>query len=159
MWVHTCVRALQFDGLTVKWVWDCAGARVTISEIDPICALQATMEGYSVAPLEDVLENVDIFITTTGNKDIVMAHHLSKMKNNAIVGNIGHFDNEIDMAGITGWPGAHLPFPHVSAIPLVPPLSKIPSMLCLSSWCPCPLLRKPTLCLSYSRKWLQACNC
>ncbi len=80
---------------------------MTISEIDPICALQATMEGYSVAPLEDVLENVDIFITTTGNKDIVMAHHLSKMKNNAIVGNIGHFDNEIDMAGITSWPGAH----------------------------------------------------
>ena len=83
----------------------CAGARVTISEIDPICALQATMEGYSVAPLEDVLESVDIFVTTTGNKDIIMAHHLSKMKNNAIVGNIGHFDNEIDMAGITSWPG------------------------------------------------------
>ena len=83
---------------------------MTISEIDPICALQATMEGYSVAPLEDVLENVDIFITTTGNKDIVMAHHLSKMKNNAIVGNIGHFDNEIDMAGITSWPGAHVCF-------------------------------------------------
>jgi adenosylhomocysteinase len=79
---------------------------VTISEIDPICALQATMEGYSVAPLEDVLESADIFITTTGNKDIIMAHHLSKMKNNAIVGNIGHFDNEIDMAGIIGWPGA-----------------------------------------------------
>ena len=83
----------------------CAGARVTISEIDPICALQATMEGLSVAPLEDVLETADIFITTTGNKDIIMAQHLSKMKNNAIVGNIGHFDNEIDMAGIIGWPG------------------------------------------------------
>ncbi|CAK0786326.1 hypothetical protein CVIRNUC_009539 [Coccomyxa viridis] len=82
-----------------------AGARVTISEIDPICALQATMEGLSVAPLEDVLENADIFITTTGNKDIIMAQHLAKMKNNAIVGNIGHFDNEIDMAGIIGWPG------------------------------------------------------
>ena len=78
---------------------------MTISEIDPICALQATMEGLSVAPLEDVLETADIFITTTGNKDIIMAHHLSKMKNNAIVGNIGHFDNEIDMAGIIGWPG------------------------------------------------------
>jgi adenosylhomocysteinase len=78
---------------------------VTISEIDPICALQATMEGLSVAPLEDVLETADIFITTTGNKDIIMAQHLSKMKNNAIVGNIGHFDNEIDMAGIIGWPG------------------------------------------------------
>lgn len=90
-----------------------AGARVTISEIDPICALQATMEGYSVAPLEDVLEIADIFITTTGNKDIVMADHLSKMKNNAIVGNIGHFDNEIDMAGIIGWPG-ELSYEHPS---------------------------------------------
>ena len=150
---------------------------MTIAEIDPICALQATMEGYSVAPLEvwinpesqysqpahrsvsvhpglthsrsfavrelarlygagvlqeepshlagmsmsrsilrrwkmraccgvqDVLDSADIFVTTTGNKDIIMAKHLSKMKNNAIVGNIGHFDNEIDMAGITGWPG------------------------------------------------------
>ena len=58
-----------------------------------------------MAPLEDVLENADIFITTTGNKDIIMAQHLAKMKNNAIVGNIGHFDNEIDMAGIIGWPG------------------------------------------------------
>ena len=65
------------------------------------CALQ----GLTVAPLEDVLENADIFITTTGNKDIIMAQHLAKMKNNAIVGNIGHFDNEIDMAGIIGWPG------------------------------------------------------
>ena len=90
-----------------------AGARVTISEIDPICALQATMEGYSVAPLEDVLEIADIFITTTGNKDIVMADHLSKMKNNAIVGNIGHFDNEIDMAGLIGWPG-ELSYEHPS---------------------------------------------
>ena len=83
-----------------------AGARVTISEIDPICALQATMEGYSVAPLEDVLDTADIFVTTTGNKDIIMAEHMSKMKNNAIVGNIGHFDNEIDMAGLMAWPGA-----------------------------------------------------
>ena len=58
-----------------------------------------------MAPLEDVLENADIFITTTGNKDIIMAQHLAKMKNNAIVGNIGHFDNEIDMAGLLGWPG------------------------------------------------------
>ena len=63
------------------------------------------MQGLTVAPLEDVLENADIFITTTGNKDIIMAQHLAKMKNNAIVGNIGHFDNEIDMAGIIGWPG------------------------------------------------------
>lgn len=66
-----------------------AGARVVVAEIDPICALQATMEGYQVAPLEDVLTTADIFITTTGNKDIIMAEHMSKMKNNAIVGNIG----------------------------------------------------------------------
>ncbi|KAK9807152.1 hypothetical protein WJX73_000939 [Symbiochloris irregularis] len=77
-----------------------AGARVVVAEIDPICALQATMEGYTVAPLEDVLDTADIFITTTGNKDIIMASHMSRMKNNAIVGNIGHFDNEIDMAGL-----------------------------------------------------------
>lgn len=82
-----------------------AGARVYVSEIDPICALQATMEGYTVAPLEDVLTFCDIFVTTTGNKDIIMADHMSKMKNNAIVGNIGHFDNEIDMAGLFGWKG------------------------------------------------------
>lgn len=82
-----------------------AGARVVVSEIDPICALQATMEGYTVAPLEDCLETADIFITTTGNKDIIMATHMAKMKNNAIVGNIGHFDNEIDMAGLLAWPG------------------------------------------------------
>jgi adenosylhomocysteinase len=82
-----------------------AGARVVISEIDPICALQATMEGFTVAPLEDVIANVDIFVTTTGNKDIIMAEHMAKMKNNAIVGNIGHFDNEIDMAGLINYPG------------------------------------------------------
>ena len=63
------------------------------------------MEGYSVAPLEDVLSFCDIFVTTTGNKDIIMADDMSKMKNNAIVGNIGHFDNEIDMAGLAGWKG------------------------------------------------------
>lgn len=77
-----------------------AGARVVVAEIDPICALQACMEGYTVAPLEDVLSTADIFITTTGNKDIIMADHMAKMKHNAIVGNIGHFDNEIDMAGL-----------------------------------------------------------
>ncbi|KAJ9509848.1 hypothetical protein QJQ45_011531 [Haematococcus lacustris] len=82
-----------------------AGARVVVAEIDPICALQACMEGYQVAPIEDVLETADIFITTTGNKDIIMAPHMVKMKNNAIVGNIGHFDNEVDMAGLYGWPG------------------------------------------------------
>merc|ERR1711971_109416 len=77
-----------------------AGARVIISEIDPICALQACMDGYQVAPIEDVLGTCDIFITTTGNKDIIMVDMMAKMKNNAIVGNIGHFDNEIDMAGL-----------------------------------------------------------
>ncbi|KAL0034088.1 hypothetical protein WJX79_008161 [Trebouxia sp. C0005] len=82
-----------------------AGARVFIGEIDPICALQATMEGYTVLPLDDCLDTCDVFVTTTGNKDIIMATHMSKMKNNAIVGNIGHFDNEIDMAGLMEWQG------------------------------------------------------
>jgi adenosylhomocysteinase len=76
------------------------GARVVITEIDPICALQAAMEGYQVTTLESVLETADIFITATGNKDIITAEHMSKMKDKAIVGNIGHFDNEIDMAGL-----------------------------------------------------------
>jgi len=81
------------------------GARVIVAEIDPICALQACMEGYQVLPLADCVGEVDIFVTTTGNKDIVMAEAMSKMKNNAIVGNIGHFDNEIDMIGMENWPG------------------------------------------------------
>jgi adenosylhomocysteinase len=76
------------------------GARVIITEVDPICALQAAMNGYQVATLEDVVETADIFITATGNKDIIMAEHMAKMKHQAIVGNIGHFDNEIDMAGL-----------------------------------------------------------
>ena len=76
------------------------GARVIITEIDPICALQAAMEGYEVTTLEDVVETADLFITTTGNKDIITLEHMKRMKNNAIVGNIGHFDNEIDMAGL-----------------------------------------------------------
>ncbi|HUQ46742.1 MAG TPA: adenosylhomocysteinase [Gemmatimonadaceae bacterium] len=76
------------------------GARVVITEIDPICALQAAMEGYQVTTLEDVVETADIFITATGNKDIITAQHMSRMKDKAIVGNIGHFDNEIDMAGL-----------------------------------------------------------
>jgi adenosylhomocysteinase len=75
------------------------GARVIITEIDPICALQAAMDGYQVTTL-DVVETADIFITTTGNKDIITADHMAKMKHQAIVGNIGHFDNEIDMAGL-----------------------------------------------------------
>jgi len=82
-----------------------AGARVMVTEIDPICALQACMEGYQVVLLDDVIEEVDIIITATGNKNIVMAHQIARMKNNAILGNIGHFDNEIDMAGLAKWPG------------------------------------------------------
>jgi adenosylhomocysteinase len=76
------------------------GARVIVTEIDPICALQAAMDGYDVQRLEDVLDRADIIITTTGNKDVVMVEHMANMKHQAIVGNIGHFDNEIDMAGL-----------------------------------------------------------
>jgi adenosylhomocysteinase len=76
------------------------GARVVITEIDPICALQAAMQGYEVKTLEDVLESADIFITATGNRDIIRAEHMARMKHQAIVGNIGHFDNEIDVAGL-----------------------------------------------------------
>jgi adenosylhomocysteinase len=81
------------------------GARVTITECDPICALQALMEGYEVKRLESIVKETDIFITATGNKDIIMVQHMAQMKNNAIVGNIGHFDNEIDMAGLETYPG------------------------------------------------------
>jgi adenosylhomocysteinase len=77
-----------------------AGARVMIAEVDPICALQACMEGFQVAVLESVVGEIDIFTTTTGNFNIITVEHMKKMKNNAIVGNIGHFDNEIDMAGL-----------------------------------------------------------
>ncbi|MEA2357252.1 MAG: adenosylhomocysteinase [Solirubrobacteraceae bacterium] len=76
------------------------GARVIVTEIDPICALQAAMQGYQVATLEDVVETADIFITATGNKDIITADDMARMKHQAIVGNIGHFDNEIDMVGL-----------------------------------------------------------
>jgi adenosylhomocysteinase len=76
------------------------GARVVITEIDPICALQASMEGFEVRTLESVVDKADIFITATGNKDIITAADMGRMKHNAIVGNIGHFDNEIDMAGL-----------------------------------------------------------
>jgi adenosylhomocysteinase len=81
------------------------GARVIITEIDPICALQAAMQGYEVKTLEDVVETADIFITATGNKDIITAAHMARMKHQAIVGNIGHFDNEIDIAGLAATPG------------------------------------------------------
>jgi adenosylhomocysteinase len=81
------------------------GARVVITEIDPICALQAAMEGYEVVRVEDVVDRADIFITATGNKDIITVEHMRRMKHGAIVGNIGHFDNEIDMAGLQKEPG------------------------------------------------------
>merc|ERR1711937_118320 len=82
-----------------------AGARVLIAEIDPICALQACMEGFQVVTLESVVGEMDIFVTTTGNFNIIRLEHMKKMKNNAIVGNIGHFDNEIQMAELEGSPG------------------------------------------------------
>jgi len=81
------------------------GARVIVTEIDPICALQAAMDGYQVARLEDVVATADIFVTATGNFHIITAEHMSQMKHQAIVGNIGHFDNEIDMAGLARQPG------------------------------------------------------
>lgn len=76
------------------------GARVVVTEIDPICALQALMEGFQVQTVEDVVSTADVFITATGNKDVITASHMARMKDKAIVGNIGHFDNEIDMAGL-----------------------------------------------------------
>jgi adenosylhomocysteinase len=81
------------------------GARVIVTEIDPICALQAAMDGYQVATIEDVIDTADIFITATGCKDVITADHMARMKHQAIVGNIGHFDNEIDMAGLAAMPG------------------------------------------------------
>ncbi|MFI5084695.1 MAG: adenosylhomocysteinase [Actinomycetales bacterium] len=81
------------------------GARVIVTEIDPICALQAAMDGYQVAKLESVLSDGHIFITTTGNRDVIMAGQMAAMRDKAIVGNIGHFDNEIDMAGLARIPG------------------------------------------------------
>ena len=82
-----------------------AGSRVVITECDPICALQAAMEGYEVKKLSSVVATADIFVTATGNKGIIMASDMAQMKNNAIVGNIGHFDNEIDMDGLEKYPG------------------------------------------------------
>ena len=81
------------------------GCRVIVTEIDPICALQAAMEGYEVTTLDDVVDTADIFVTATGNFDIITADHMARMKDKAIVGNIGHFDNEIDMAGLKKFPG------------------------------------------------------
>merc|ERR1712164_53448 len=82
-----------------------AGARVLVTEIDPICALQACMEGFQVVAMESVVGEIDIFTSCTGNFNIITLEHMKKMKNNAIVGNIGHFDNEIDMAGLEGTAG------------------------------------------------------
>lgn len=81
------------------------GARVVVTEVDPICALQAAMDGYEVATLDQVVGRADIFVTATGNKDVITAEQMSRMKHQAIVGNIGHFDNEIDMAGLAELPG------------------------------------------------------
>jgi len=81
------------------------GSRVIVTEIDPICALQAAMEGFEVKPIEDALSEGDIFVTTTGNKDVITAEHMSKMKDQAIVCNIGHFDNEIQVAQLESWKG------------------------------------------------------
>ncbi len=83
------------------------GARVIVTEIDPICALQAAMDGYQVSTLDEVLPTADIIITATGNKDVVTVEQMQRMKFQAIVANIGHFDNEIDMAGLEGFPGVH----------------------------------------------------
>jgi len=81
------------------------GARVIVTEIDPICALQASMEGFEVKRLEDVMHEIDIFVTTTGNKDVITAEDMSKMKDLAVVCNIGHFDNEIQVEKLEEWPG------------------------------------------------------
>jgi adenosylhomocysteinase len=80
-------------------------ARVVITEVDPICALQAAMDGYQVVTLDDVVDKADIFVTATGNRDVITAEHMARMKHQAVVGNIGHFDNEIDMAGLAQVPG------------------------------------------------------
>lgn len=81
------------------------GARVTVSEIDPICALQASMNGYSVAPIEDVLATAEVFCTATGNCGVIMVEHMAKMRHQSIVCNIGHFDSEVDVAGLKAYPG------------------------------------------------------
>jgi adenosylhomocysteinase len=81
------------------------GARIIVTEIDPICALQAAMEGFEVTNIEEALKEGNIFVTTTGNKDVITADHMSKMKDQAIVCNIGHFDNEIQVEQLYEWPG------------------------------------------------------
>ena len=91
------------------------GARVIVTEIDPICALQAAMEGFEVSTIEDALAEGNIYVTTTGNKDVITAEHLSKMKDQSIVCNIGHFDNEIQVDQMIHWPGIQ----HVNIKPQV----------------------------------------
>jgi len=81
------------------------GAIVNVTEVDPICALQACMSGYPVRTIEETLHEAEVFVTATGNKDIILAEHMSKMRHFSIVCNIGHFDNEIDVAGLKSWPG------------------------------------------------------
>ena len=88
---------IRMSPAEVAYLVDNSGARVIVTEIDPICALQAAMDGYQVARLEDVVETADIFVTATGNKDVITVDHMRRMRNNAIVCNIGHFDNEIQM--------------------------------------------------------------
>ena len=83
------------------------GARVIVTEIDPICALQASMEGFEIKPIEEALDEGNIFVTTTGNKDVITADHMSKMKDQAIVCNIGHFDNEIQVDKLENYPGVN----------------------------------------------------
>lgn len=92
-------------GKGVAQAFKAQGAIVYVSEVDPICALQACMEGFIVKRVESVVGECDIFVTATGNKDIIRVEHMLRMKNNAIVANIGHFDNEIDMAGLKAYPG------------------------------------------------------
>merc|ERR1711977_588690 len=109
--VNDCVTKSKFDNVygcrhsLPDGVMRGAGARVIVTEIDPICALQACMEGFQVAALESVVGEIDIFTSATGNFNIITLAHMKKMKNNAIIGNIGHFDNEIDMAGLEGMDG------------------------------------------------------
>jgi len=102
---QACVLGYGDVGKGCAFALKAAGARVCVTEIDPICALQACMEGIPVVFKEDILPTCDIFVTATGNKDIIMAEDMAKMKNNAIVSNIGHFDNEIDMAGLANVSG------------------------------------------------------
>eukprot|EP00933_Yihiella_yeosuensis_P032186 TRINITY_DN2576_c1_g1_i1.p2 TRINITY_DN2576_c1_g1~~TRINITY_DN2576_c1_g1_i1.p2 ORF type:complete len:495 (-),score=70.10 TRINITY_DN2576_c1_g1_i1:104-1588(-) len=102
---YVCIAGFGDVGKGCAQAMKAAGARVCVTEVDPICALQACMDGFQVTTLDDVISDIDIVITTTGNKDIVMVNNMAKMKNNAIIGNIGHFDNEIDMAGLQSYPG------------------------------------------------------